>query len=59
VQGSHGRVVLLASEFQTFIRFVTNSAVEEKIKLEEKKILEVSNKKEIIMDSGNGNLTIF
>ncbi len=59
VQGSHGRVVLLASEFQTFIRFVTNSALEEKIKLEEKKILEVSNKKESVMEGGSGDITLF
>lgn len=59
VHGNHGRVVLLANDFKTFIRFVTNSAVEEKIKTEEKKILEISNKKEVITESGAGDITLF
>jgi chemotaxis protein CheD len=58
VHGDHGRMVLLANEFKTFIRFVTNSAIEEKIKIEEKKILEVANKKEeAILESGD--ITLF
>jgi chemotaxis protein CheD len=58
VHGEHGRMVLLANEFKTFIRFVTNSAIEEKIKIEEKKILEVANKKEeAILESGD--ITLF
>jgi len=59
VQGNHGRVVLLTAEFQTFIRFVTNSAVEEKIRNEESRILETSNKKELAKESQYGDITLF
>lgn len=59
VHGNHGRVVLLASDFKTFIRFVTNNAVEEKIKIEEKKILEISNKTEIVTELSSGDITLF
>ncbi len=59
VHGNHGRVVLLAGDFKTFIRFVTNNAVEEKIKTEERKTLEFSNKTEIITESSSGDITLF
>jgi len=57
IYGEHGRVVLLANEFKTFIRYVTNTAIKEKIKNEEIKILEIANSKDI--KSNDDNITLF
>jgi len=44
VLGSNGRIVLLGSEFETFIRYIDNRNISEKLKQEEKE-LEIGMKK--------------